>query len=159
MVNVQQPGSDRSNVDSQVVTSMSFSCNGRLTGYLVSLNHDDNGNDYPHISIWRHVFYFFSYYTIRISDYVITENDIIQKSNYYFANVSFAINETIRFLPGDVIGYYQPDSPRYTVWSINTTGYTFDIISTATNWGDVYVLDILDTVNDRQPLIQIIYGM
>ena len=158
MVNVQQPGSDRLNVDSQVLTSVSFSCYSRLTGYLVSLNQDDNGNDYPHITLWRRLS---PGYLYRINDYVITENDIIQMSNYYFANVSFAINEATRLQPGDLFGYYQPDSPRYTVWSNNTTGYTSYIISTApsriySNY--VYRSGILDTVNDRQPLIQILYG-
>ena len=104
MVNVQQPGSDQLNVDSQVVTSMNFSCYGRLTGYLVSLNHDDNGNDYPHITLWR---YLYPGYYYRINDYVITENDIIQMSNYYFANVSFAINETTGLLPGSAIIMYR----------------------------------------------------
>ena len=155
MVNVQQPGSDRLNVNSQVVTLMNFSCYGRLTGYLVSLNQDNNGNDYPHITLWRRLS--FTYFII--SDYVITESDIIQKSNYYFANVSFAINETIGLQPGDLVGYYQPDSPHYTVWSINTTGYTSYIVSTiTTSTGHVYISGTLDTVNDRQPLIQLLYG-
>ena len=158
MVNVQQPGSDWLNADSQVVTSMNVSCYGRLTGYLVNLNQDDNGNDYPHISIWRRLS---TGYYYRINDYVITENDIIQMSNYYFANVSFAINEATGLQPGDLIGYYQPDSPRYTVWSINATGYTSYIVSTTASLiysNYVYASGILNTVNDRQPLIQIFYG-
>ena len=158
MVNVQQPGSDQLNVDSEVMTSMNLSCYGRLTGYLVSLNQVYNGNDYPHISLWHPYGDSIRTYYFRINDYVITENDIIQMSNYYFANVSFAINEATGLQPDDLFGYYQPDSPRYTVWSINTTGYTSYIISTEISLGFVFVESILNTVNDRQPLIQILYG-
>ena len=148
MVNVQQPGSDRLNVDSEVVASINFSCYGKLAGYLVSLNKDDNGYDYPHITLW-HVNS--GYY--RISDYEITENDIIQMSNYYFVNVSVPKYETIRIWPGDLVGYYQPKHPRYTVWSINTTGYT------SYNISGPYGGYALNTVDDRQPLIQLLYGM
>ena len=151
IVNVQQPGSDRLNVDSEVVTSMTFSCYGKLAGYLVSLNQEDNGNDYPHITLWHNDSG--SYYLT--SDYEITENDIIQMSNYYFVNVAVPKTETIRIWPGDLVGYYHPRSPRYTVWSINTIGYTSYYIS-LTHSGSY---SALNTVDDRQPLIQLLYGM
>ena len=150
IVNVQQPGSDRLNVDSEVVTSMAFSCYGKLAGYLVSLNKDNNGYDYPHITLW-HVDS--GDYYLQ-SDYEIAEYDIIQMSNYYFVNVSVPKTETIRIWPGDLVGYYQPKRPRYTVWSINTIGYTSYNVS-ASHSGYYYALN---TVDDRQPLIQLLYG-
>ena len=161
VVNVQQRGNNRLNANSQVLVPRStFYCIGRLTGYLISLDQESNGDDYPHIEIWRPVTPSRSDPTyIKLSEYVLTENDITEMNNYYFANVSFAINETTQLRPGDVIGYYQPPSSRYTVWSVNTAGYISYIISTGTFQTYIYASDVLNTVNGRQPLIQVLYGM
>ena len=161
MVNVQRQGDNQLDANSQVlVPRITFSCIGRLTGYLISLDQDTNGDNYPHIEIWHPVTPRSDRPTyIRLSEYVLTENDITEMDNYYFANISFAINETSRLQPGDVIGYYQPPNPRYTVWSVNTTGCISNIISTDTFRMFIYVADVLNTVNDRQPLIQVLYGM
>ena len=156
VVNVQQRGNNQLNASSQVLVPRStFYCIGRLTGYLISLDQDSNGDDYPHIEIWRPVSAPNPTY-IKLSEYVLTENDITEMNNYYFANVSYAINEATQFRPGDIIGYYHPPSPRYTVWSINTAGYISYIISTQTY---IYASDVLNTVNGRQPLIRVLYGM
>ena len=155
MVNVQQRGDNRFDGQLQVIVPRSsFSCNVRLTGYLVSLNEDSDGDEYPHIEIWRPGPLSQGYG--RISEYVLTENDITEMDNYYFANVSFAINETTQLQPGDAIGYYQPSSPRYTVWSINTAGY---VSRTAESSGVIFFINLLGRENNRQPLIQVLYGM
>ena len=153
------------NANSRVITfGSSFLCYGRLTGYLVNLNQDNVGDNYPHIEIWRAT-YISDRNTnkpayMRINEYILNENDIIKVENYYFANVSFAINETIQLRPTDIFGYYQPPSPRYTVWSINTTGHTSSNISTgSTSQGFIFTQTILNNVNDSQPLIQVLYGM
>ena len=163
MVDVQQQGNYQLNANSQVISfGSSFLCNGRLTGYLVSLNHDNIGENYPHIEIWRPVFISDMKRSafMRISEYVLTEDDIIIMENYYFANVSFAINEAIQLQPGDIIGYYQPSSPRFTVWSVDTAGYVSVNISTGqTSQGFIFSADILNQVNGSQPLIQVLYGM
>ena len=166
LVNVQQQGSNKLNANSQVIIYGSgFRCySGRLTGYLVSLCHDNIGESYPHIEIWRPTFISdggtHKGAFMRISEYVLTENDIVKMNNYYFANVSFALNETTQLKPGDIIGYYQPPGPRYTVWSINTAGYVSGNISTGqTSQGVTFVADNLNLFNDSQPLIQALYGM
>ena len=165
MVNVHQKGNSRLNASSRVITFGSgFLCNGRLTGYLVNLNQDNVGDDYPHIEIWRATFISDGNTSkpayMRINEYILTENDINKVEMYYFANVSFAINETIQLRPTDIFGYYQPPSPRYTVWSINTTGYASSNISTgSTSQGFIFTQTILNKVNDSQPLIQVLYGM
>ena len=165
LVNVQQQGSNKLNVNSQVIIYGSgFRCYSRLTGYLVSLYHDNIGEDYPHIEIWRATFISDGDTEksafMRISEYVLTEDDIVKMENYYFANVSFALNETTELQPGDIIGYYQPDNPRYTVWSVNTAGYISSNISTGkTSQGVVFTIDNLNLYNGSQPLIQALYGM
>ena len=126
----------------------------------MSLNQEGTGHDYPHIQMWRSKFIpernRLSY--IRISDYVLTESDIIRMENYYFANVSFAINETTQLQLGDFIGYYQPPSPRYTVWSINTTSYVSFNITTEEYGDSVISKNVLNFNNDSRPLIQVLYG-
>ena len=161
MVNVQQQGSNQVNADSQVLVPRSvFYCAGRLTGYLISLNQDNNRGDFPHIEIWRPVSPSMSAPTyIIINEYILTESDITEMNNYYFANVSFAVNEVIQLQPGDIIGYYQPDNPQYTVWSVDTAGYISYTVNTDTFQTYIYASGILDTINDRQPLIQVLYGM
>ena len=155
MVNVQRRGDDHFDDQLQaIVPRSSFSCNGRLTGYLVSLDEDSDEDDYPHIEIWRPGTLSLTYR--RISEYVLTENDITEMDNYYLANVSFATNETTQLQPGDAIGYYQPANPRYTVWSVNTAGY---VSHTATLRGGIFLINRLDRENNRQPLIQVLYGM
>ena len=161
VVNVQQQGNNKLDVNSQVLVPRStFYCIGRLTGYLISLDQDSNGNDYPHIEIWRPVSPSNRNPTyMKLSEYVLTENNITEMNNYYFANVSFDINEATQLQPGDIIGYYHPPSPRYTVWSVNTAGYISYIISTGMFGTYIYATGVLNTVNDRQPLIQVLYGM
>jgi len=55
-VNVQQQGSDQLNTDMYVIVSMNnFSCNGRITGYMASLNQTNNQFEEcanPRIVIW-----------------------------------------------------------------------------------------------------------
>ena len=136
-----------------IVPRSSFSCSGRLTGYLVSLDQDNDEDDYPHIEIWRPGTLSQTYR--RISEYVLTENDITEIEDYYFANVSFAMNESTQLQPGDAIGYYQPPSPRYTVWNINTAGY---VSRTAASREGFFFINLLNRQNNRQPLIQVLYG-
>ena len=158
MVDVQQRGNNQINANSQVIIPRSsFSCNGRLTGYLVSLNQYSTGRNYPHIQMWRLLFEHRSGY-IRINDYVLTERDIIKMGNYYFANVSFTINEATQIQFGDFIGYYQPPSPRYTVWSINTTSYVSFNVTTEEYRDSIITKGVLNYVNNSQPLIQVLYG-
>ena len=159
MINIQQRGNNQLNANSQVIIPRSsFLCyNGRLTGYLVSLIQDNTGHNYPHIQMWHPTFTHRSGY-IRINNYALTENDIIRIENYYFANVSFAINETTQLQLGDFIGYYQPPNPRYTVWRINTTSYVSFNITTEEYRDSVITTSLLNIVNESQPFIQVLYG-
>ena len=164
-VDVQQQGDYRLMDDSRVLVPRSaFSCNGRLTGYLISLNLDnDMRNDYPSIEVWRPVTVTGSdgptATYVKLSEYKLTGNDITEMNDYYLANISFATNEAIQFQPNDAIGYYHPDRSRYRIWSIDTAGYTSYSITTGTSGMETYATGILDTVDNRQPLIKALYGM
>ena len=73
--------------------------------------------------------------------------------SYYFADVSFTGNSRIEFQSGDVIGYRHRSSPCYTVWSINTGGYTsYSVRSISNNMINIGDSSVAETTN-RQPLI------
>ena len=160
-VNVQQRGTDRLSWWLYVIVPQSnFSCNGRITGYMASLNQDRSNNCFnPRIIVWQPVNTQRTMHSIRNIS-TLSSEDIITMENYYFANVSFTGNDRIEFQSGDVIGYQHRFRPCYTVWSINTGGYT--------SYGDRFISS--NTINidddssvtataDRQPLIQVIFGM
>ena len=157
MVNVQRQGNNQFNGRVQVIVSRrSFSCNGRLTGYLISLDQSNDGDEYPIIEIWRPSDSGLSY--SRISDYVLTENDISEREDYYFANISFSVNETTQFQPGDIIGYFQPPSSRYTIWNVNNAEYT-SLSSLNLLRAELLLANLFNRENNIQPLIQVLYGM
>ena len=158
MVNVHQKGGNPQNTENQVIVPRSnFSCNGRVTGYLISLDQlSSDSGDYPSIQVWRPSD--LTNYN-EISRYTLTQNDISDMNSYYLASVSFTGANRIEFQSGDVIGYHLPNTLRYTIWNIETRGYTSFSIS-ADN-----PLSSFDTDNDdsnedsnRQPLILVLYG-
>ena len=160
IVNVQQQGDDQLYANnSQVIIPMSNTlCGGRLTGFMMSLSQEENGNDHLRLEVWR---------PTKISEvfereeYVLAEHDIEEMENFHFANVSFAKNETIKFEKGSFIGIYQPPNPHYTVWSINTTGYSYYISGENISKENIDITRALNEYNmvmDSQLLIQIIIG-
>ena len=172
-VNVQQRGTDRLGNNLYVIVPRSnFSCNGRITGYMASLNQDevllceDPG---VVIIIWQPMNTERTLYRIRGS-YELRSGDINAMGDYYFADVSFTGSDRIEFQSGDVIGYRHIfDSgllnllgnrpPCYTVWNIRTAGYTSYSVSATVgnniiNTGDGSAV----ATTDRQPLIQVIFG-
>ncbi|XP_065899134.1 uncharacterized protein [Dysidea avara] len=152
-VNVQQQGSDRLNTGHRVIVpSSNFNCNGRITGYMVSLNQDDDEEgDYPRIQVWRPEAG--SQVYNRIDQYTLSQNDINRRNNYYLANVAFTGSSRIEFQSGDIIGYYQPSDPRYTVWSVQTSGYNSYSLSGRSS--TTFSLNSANNDEGRQPLIQV----
>ena len=114
-------------------------------------------------------------YSIRDS-YTLSNDDINGMGDYYFANVSFTGNDRIEFQSGDVIGYrhifeegglldllnINDRPPCYRVWNIRTAGYTSYSVSVTVDEGDIIDIDDRSAVainTDRQPLIQVTFGM
>ena len=163
MVNVQKRGVVQLNANSQVIIPMSnTSCNGRITGFMVSLSKQPKGTNYPRIEVWNPTS---SPTEFKMGGmYTLAERDITRMTNYCFANVSFADNETIKFVKGSFIGIYLPPNPLYTVWSINTTGYNYYTkrlnrgMMPRMNLNITRIISVYNLVNDSQPLIQIVFG-
>ena len=140
-----------------VVPRSNFSCNGRITGYMVSLNQNrDSFCRNPGIIVWQPMNTERTLYRARDS-YTLSNDDINAMGDYYFANVSFTGNDRIEFQSGDVIGYWHASSSCYTMWNIRTAGYTSynaSLPSDAFNISD----DSVAITTDRQPLIQVNFG-
>ena len=159
-VNVQQQGSDQLSSNLYVIVPRNnFSCNGRITGYMVSLYQDDDEFqecNFPQILLWRLTEQ--TEYIIE-DNYTLSNEDINGMGSYYFADVSFTENNRIEFQSGDVIGYRHGSNPCYRVWSIRTGGYTsYNVRSISDDMINIDNNSVTVTV-DRQPLIQVTFGM
>ena len=157
-VNVQQEGSESLRSNRYIIVPRSnFSCNGRITGYMVSLDRNDNDFDecnYPSILVWRPINDEHTMYSISHTYPLSRNDDINRMGSYRFANISFTGSDRIEFQSGDVIGYRHRSDPCYTVWSIATEGYTsyFDGSNT------ININSASENFN-TQPLIQVVFGM
>ena len=107
-----------------IVPESDFSCNGRITGYLISLERDSSSGDYPIVQVWRRHRTNQQLYNRVNTLCALTGSDINNMGGYYLGNVSCTGNERIEFQSGDVIGYYHANEVQYRLWSIDTTGYT-----------------------------------
>ena len=143
-----------------IIPKSGFSCNGRVTGYLISLHSTGSSEDYASVQVWHPTN---SCYTRVDTECPITAHNIMlitgdnqgDGDDYSLGNVTCTGNNSIEFQSGDVIGYY---SKRYQLWSINSHTY----ISYQRNANSP--LNTFDTENvdrtyqNRQPLIQVMYG-
>ena len=161
MVNIQQQGDNQLDANSQVIIPINnTSCSGRITGFMMSLSQEQNGSDYLRFEVWSPTTISSEIYEMK-TEYVLAEHDIKDLGKYHFANVSFVENETIKFEKGSFIGIYLPPNPRYTVWSINTTGYSYYISTKNLPGNNINIttaLKLYSLVNDSQPLIQVVFG-
>lgn len=157
MVNVQQQGDEQIDDNSQVIL-FQMKCSGRITGYMVSLSQEENGSNYPSIQVWSPTES--AKVLENVNNYMLTEDDINETQNYYFANVTFAEDKMIKFNSSSYIGYYQPSDSRYTIWSVNTTAAGYSIFTIERNeFNDFFDFVEATGITDSQPLIQIVIGI
>ena len=146
-----------------VVPESNFSCNGRVTGYLISLRMVNVSGSYPTVQVWHATNP--PVYTRADTECLLTATDISimtddMGNDYYLGNVSCTGSNRIEFQSGDIIGYHQGSLLSYEVWSSRPIGYTtvisfyeptppatFNLVSREHEYG-----------SRIQPLIQIIYG-
>ena len=90
-VNVQQQGTNQLNTDMYVIVPRSnFSCNGRITGYMASLNQtNDQFEEYTNsrIVIWRLMNAEKTVYSI-INEYRLRNIHINSMEDYHLSNVT-----------------------------------------------------------------------
>ena len=154
-VNVRQRGTNSASTITQVIVPESdFSCNGRITGYLISLESASSSGDYPIVQVWHPTSS--TVYTRVVTECPLTESDIDRMRNggdeYYFGNASCTGDNRIEFQSGDVIGYYHGNEVRYRLWSIGTMGYT-SYNRDEENPPNMFNTNNVDNSDTSQPLI------
>ena len=158
-VNVRQRGTYSASTITQVIVPDSdFSCNGRITGYLISLESASSSGDYPIVQVWHPTNS--TVYTRVDTECPLTESDISRMRNgdeYYLGNVTCTGENRIEFQSGDVIGYYHANEVQYRLWTIETMGYT-SYIHDQGSPSNMFNINNVDYSETRQPLIQVLYG-
>ena len=156
-VNVRQRGTFSESTNIQVIVpGIEFSCNGRITGYLISLESESSSGGYPSVQVWHPTSS--TVYTRVDTECALTANDISNMGDYYLGDVSCNRNNRIEFQSGDIIGYHQGDKLRYGLWSIETMGYTSYYHDESYPLTTFNINNVDSVVENRQPLIEVIYG-
>ena len=119
-----------------------------------------HGNDFPLLQVWHPISLNSTVYN-KIGEIQLPAGDFVPvgvNRNYYSASVSLNSNSQIEFQSGDVIGYYQPSNPRWSIWSIQTSGYTSysNNVTTPSTSIDTNNVDNIET--NHQPLIAVMFG-
>ena len=149
-----------------IVPKSSFSCNGRITGYMVSLDRqveeiEEDECNFPSILVWRplNIEQTTTYHIVNT--YTLSRNDDIDRenNNYYFGDITLNGNDRIEVQPDDVMGYRHRSRACYTVWSNEAANYTSysinDISDNTINISD----SSMTSDSNLQPLIQVDFGM
>ena len=145
-----------------IITSSNFSCNGRVTGYLISLESENNCSEgYPSIQVWHPIS---STEYVRVdTECALNASDISMmmdgnEDDYNLGNVSCTGNNRTEFQSGDVIGYHQGSAVRYRLWSIKSNGYTSYQLVTNSPLNTFIISNDVPSISNRQPLIEVMYG-
>ena len=162
-MNVRQRGTNAASTDIQTIVPNSvFSCNGRVTGYLISLESDSSSGGYPSVQVWHPTSS--TEYTRVDTECALTASHIsMMRDNgddYYLGNVSCTGSNKIEFQSGDVIGYNHGSTMCYRLWNIETNGYTSYDRDNRKSPLDTFNInnDDVSLTDNRQPLIQVMYG-
>ena len=164
-MNVSQRGNESLPNNRQVIVIGSyFSCNGIITGYLISLQLGDTSGCYPSVQIWRRSGMNSPAYERVGTLCALTDNDVTKLSDdmgeYYLGNVSCIGDSRFEVQPGDIIGYHQGDPSCYRLWSIDATGYTSYYRDRSSGPLDTFNTNPNNVmkIENRRPLIQVKFG-
>jgi len=146
-----------------IIPWSNFTCNGRITGIIVSTEKNNGGLNDPYLEIWHPQT---SDYTIfdKVGEVQLTDIDAVAEvdsnnNNFWLLKISLNESDKIEFESGDLIGFYHPPAARYQVWMIDATGYTIHG-NFSTNPSSTFSIDNSQiSAPDRQPIIEFIIGM
>ena len=155
---IYQNGSHTSFPGRQVIVpNVTINCNVRITSVAASMNFGGfMPGDLPLVQIWRPSSPGSSVYN-RVAQIQLSEGTLLDGISGYYATI-VPVSDLPDFQPGDVIGYYQSESPLRTIWNVETSGYTS--YSNNVNSPSITIdIDNVDNVEtERQPLIELDFG-
>ena len=162
--NLLQPGLERAGHNRVIITPhFNFTCDGRITSIRLRVFLREQGSNYLSFQVWRlassNLYNRIGEVQLQPDDqfdgiYGVTGQVGIHRQR--IANVKLTSNNTIEVQSGDVVGYYHPLDPRYTVVTARIDGYMWYEFSRSPE-----SVDIRSTLADgdrRLPLIQITVG-
>ena len=162
-VNARQRGNiTEPSIRQVIVPRSNFSCNGRITGYAISLLAlRERTGDILSIQVWRPINSTF-YTIVGTVCGLIIEEDIyrsidLNNNEYHLGLASCPGNNLTEFQSGDVIGFHQSDTLVYQLWNNNTNGYTSYYHPTSSPLV-TFDINTAGVANNRQPLIEVMYG-
>ena len=162
-VNVRRQGLNVISRSSQVIIPRSnFSCNGRITGYQLSLRRGmfEELARPPVIQVWRPTSS--TTYTRVDTECLLAANDIMLTGGgtnvYNLGTVSCTGNNRIEFQAGDVIGYHHANFLLYHLYTITTMGYIAYVFDTSNPLSTLNINSADSVMDFRQPLIEIMFG-
>jgi len=117
-----------------------------------------SNDNFPEVQIWRPLSLGSSIYK-RVAQEQLELGTSVQIGIAIFYIINKSSNFLTDFQFGDVIGYYQPLSPRRLISSIRTSGYTSYIINNVSSPSNTIDINNVDNVEtDLQPLIELHFG-
>ena len=160
---VSTEGRDRLEHERQIIVPyLQFMCDGRITQLVIGTDDETgkkNGGPNPVIfQIWKPT----DNVNYRLFGMIELPQGVTIPGNpedFLLVNFSIPNNINLFFHHGDVVGYYQPDDLRAKIWTIRNSSYTAyrERVSNYTTTFDLSSNSV-ETRDDRQPLIHIIYG-
>ena len=145
-----------------IVPRSNFSCNGRVTGYLISLRPYNSSGGYPSVQVWHPTNS--TEYTRVDTECPLTASEISNRmtdgngGGYFLGTVFCTGDNRIEFQSGDIIGYHHGSAVRYRLWSIDANRYTSYYHNTSNPLNTFSNSSGVQSIEERRPLIEVMYG-
>ena len=157
-VDIQESGNRRSGGNSlEIIPRLNFTCSGRITRIRARIWFIVWGTSYPFFQVWRQSSVDLKVYT-KIGEVQLQSGDqwSVVNDNVQIANINLtAGTNIIEVQSGDIVGYYHPFNPRFSVITRETDGYMLYQFSGSHESVD---LDNIDSDDRWQPVIQFTIG-
>ena len=159
---VSTEGRDRLEHERQIIIPyLQFTCNGRITRLIVATDREtgrESGLNPVIFQIWKPT----GDATFRLFGMIDLPEGVTIPGNpndFLLVNFSIPADVNLFFHHGDVVGYYQPNELRARIWTIRNDSYVAYRLRTD-NYTATFDLngDEVQTRDERQPLIQVVYG-
>ena len=159
---VSTEGQDRLEHERQIIIPyLQFACNGRITRLIVGTDRETGRESGPNpviFQIWKPT----GDATFRLFGMIELPEGVTISGNpddFLLVNFSIPADVNLFFHHGDVVGYYQPDELRARIWTVRNDSYVAYRLRT-NNYTAIFDLndDEVQTRDERQPLIQVVYG-
>jgi len=145
-----------------VIPRANFTCNGRITGVIVSMKRLDNGTNDPYLQVW-HRRTLDSDVFDKVGEVQLVESEVVEEvdnnnNTYWLVNITLSNDDRIEFEAGDVVGLYHPPDSHFEVWTVQTEGYITYGNKTNISVNTINLGVIDGTFMNTHPLVKLTIG-